>query len=311
MFPDAGDDEDAWVEYRLERRRQTDSDTFELKQGTGRWLQINARRMQDGGIVSVYTNITALKEREEELASVHKDALQAQTQLQEAIEAVSEGFVVFDKHKRLVICNSTYRNFYADAASQDVADMVVPGAYQLDILAAAFDAGMFPNFEGSKEDNIAQWHMRQTKPRRAVELRFRSGVWVQINERPTHDGGYAAVYTDITAMKRREEELSNAHDAAMEATRTKSQFLANLSHELRTSLNAVIGITEMLEEDARDDELDDYVEPLQRVTRAGKHLLHLINEVLDLSKIEAGRLEFHIEDIDLETLAGDLGGVLN
>jgi CheY-like chemotaxis protein len=129
---------------------------------------------------------------------------------------------------------------------------------------------------------------------------------VQINERPTHDGGYAAVYTDITAMKRREEELSNAHDAAMAATRTKSQFLANMSHELRTPLNAVIGITEMLEEDARDDGLDDYIEPLQRVTRAGKHLLHLINEVLDLSKIEAGRLEFHIEDIDLETLVGDL-----
>ncbi len=92
----------------------------------------------------------------------------------------------------------------------------------------------------------------------------------------------------------------------MQATRTKSQFLANMSHELRTPLNAVIGITEMLEEDARDDGLEDYLEPLQRITRAGKHLLHLINEVLDLAKIEAGRIEFHLEQIEIRPLIDEL-----
>jgi CheY-like chemotaxis protein len=116
-----------------------------------------------------------------------------------------------------------------------------------------------------------------------------------------------AVKEDITLQKSHEKELEQARDDAETATRSKSVFLANMSHELRTPLNAVIGITEMLEEDARDDDLEDYIEPLQRVTRAGKHLLELINDILDLSKIEAGRLEFHLEDIGLKTLTGDLG----
>ncbi len=79
------------------------------------------------------------------------------------------------------------------------------------------------------------------------------------------------------------------------ASRHKSQFLANMSHELRTPLNAIIGVTEMLQEDARDFKRDDEIEPLDRVLRAGRHLLALINDILDLSKIEAGRMELHLE----------------
>ena len=143
----------------------------------------------------------------------------------------------------------------------------------------------------------------------AVEVRFSSGVWVKIEEQLSPDASVVGVYTDITEVKRREAELADlvdhltvARDQAMEATRAKSQFLANMSHELRTPLNAVIGITEMLEEDVRDDALDDYIEPLARISGAGKHLLHLINEVLDLSKVEAGRMELHLEDIDVAWL---------
>ena len=79
------------------------------------------------------------------------------------------------------------------------------------------------------------------------------------------------------------------------ASQHKSQFLANMSHELRTPLNAIIGVTEMLLEDARDFKRDDEVEPLDRVLRAARHLLALINDILDLSKIEAGRMELHLE----------------
>ena len=74
-----------------------------------------------------------------------------------------------------------------------------------------------------------------------------------------------------------------------------------MSHELRTPLNAIIGLTEMLKEDALDDELDDFIEPLDRVFNAGKHLLALINDVLDLSKIEAGRIELFNETFELKT----------
>ena len=90
------------------------------------------------------------------------------------------------------------------------------------------------------------------------------------------------------------------------ASQHKSQFLANMSHELRTPLNAIIGLTEMLREEAEAPEHADFAEPLDRVQRAGKHLLGLINDVLDLSKIEAGKIELHEETFDLGGLARDL-----
>jgi CheY-like chemotaxis protein/anti-sigma regulatory factor (Ser/Thr protein kinase) len=83
------------------------------------------------------------------------------------------------------------------------------------------------------------------------------------------------------------------------ASQHKSQFLANMSHELRTPLNAIIGVTEMLLEDARDLKREDEIEPLDRVLRAARHLLALINDILDLSKIEAGRMELHLESFPL------------
>ena len=122
------------------------------------------------------------------------------------------------------------------------------------------------------------------------------GRWVRVSERKTANGGVVATYADITELKQREAELAGlvhelevARDAAQEASRTKSSFLANMSHELRTPLNAIIGVTEMLQEDAREFNRDDEIEPLDRVQRAARHLLALINDILDLSKIEAGK----------------------
>jgi GAF domain-containing protein/DNA-binding response OmpR family regulator/anti-sigma regulatory factor (Ser/Thr protein kinase) len=90
------------------------------------------------------------------------------------------------------------------------------------------------------------------------------------------------------------------------ASQHKSQFLANMSHELRTPLNAIIGVTEMLLEDARDFKREDEVEPLDRVLRAARHLLALINDILDLSKIEAGRMELHLESFPLAPVIDDV-----
>src|SRR5204863_2926991 len=91
-----------------------------------------------------------------------------------------------------------------------------------------------------------------------------------------------------------------------EASQHKSQFLANMSHELRTPLNAIIGVTEMLREDAHDLKREDEFEPLDRVLGAGRHLLALINDILDLSKIEAGRMELHLESFSLAPLIHDV-----
>ena len=126
----------------------------------------------------------------------------------------------------------------------------------------------------------------------AVELAHRAALAVD-NARL-----YRAAEREIAERKRAEEELVLARDAAENANRAKSLFLANMSHELRTPLNAVIGYSEMLYEEAEDQGLEDFIPDLQKIHRAGKHLLDLINDVLDLSKIEAGRMELFLETFD-------------
>jgi PAS domain S-box-containing protein len=98
------------------------------------------------------------------------------------------------------------------------------------------------------------------------------------------------------------EELAQARDAADASNRAKSQFLANMSHELRTPLNAVIGYTELLQEQAQEDENEDYLPDLTKIHAAGKHLLTLINDILDLSKIEAGKVVLSPETIEVTAL---------
>ena len=117
-----------------------------------------------------------------------------------------------------------------------------------------------------------------------------------------------ATYADITELKQHEAELAAARDAADEASRTKSSFLANMSHELRTPLNAIIGLTDMMVSNAPRFGTEKAAEPLRRVHRAGKHLLDLINQVLDMSKIEAGKLDLNAETVNVATLVDEVVG---
>ena len=96
------------------------------------------------------------------------------------------------------------------------------------------------------------------------------------------------------------EELKILREQAQNASKAKSDFLANMSHELRTPLNAIIGYSEMLMEEAEDDGLDTYSDDLSKINSSGEHLLTLINDILDLSKIEAGKMELHIEEFEFE-----------
>src|SRR5690606_11736581 len=122
---------------------------------------------------------------------------------------------------------------------------------------------------------------------------------------------------DISALKHRELELADlvarlevARDQADEASRTKSAFLANMSHELRTPLNAIIGYSEILKEDARDQGLESFLPDIERIEAAGRHLLGIINDILDLSKIEAGRMDVYIEDIDVAALVREVQSIV-
>jgi signal transduction histidine kinase/CheY-like chemotaxis protein len=247
---------------------------------------------------------------ERERQHAEGEAQRAQAQLSESIEAISEGFALYDAEDRLVISNHRYREMYSGLEIQ-----VVPGTKYETVIRSAAIAGLIPSASGRVEAWLGDRLERHRHPMGAFEQRRANGKWLRISERPTADGGVVGVFTDITELKERERQLgelvdrlADARDEAMQATLAKSRFLATMSHELRTPLNAVIGITEMLIEDAEDAGEKASLEPLGRISRAGKHLLELINDVLDLSKIEAGKFELHYEEVDLAALIVDLVG---
>lgn len=238
------------------------------------------------------------------------EARQAQTQLGEAIETISEGFVLYDAQDRLVICNGRFKEMYADLPVE-----IRPGTPYQSILRAVAAAGTVAVGSKTGESWIAERLRRHRNPEGAFEQQRSGGTWLKISERRTADAGIVGVFTDITELKDRElqlgqlvDRLAEARDAATEATTAKSRFLANMSHELRTPLNAVIGITEMLVEDVEEAGTKHMIEPLERIARAGRHLLQLINEILDLSKIEAGKLELNYEPVALAALVKDIAG---
>jgi PAS domain S-box-containing protein len=136
-------------------------------------------------------------------------------------------------------------------------------------------------------------------------------IWISENVRVIRDEKgevlyYEGTVEDITERKRVEDELRRAKTAAEEANRSKSQFLANMSHELRTPLNAIIGYSELLRDEAEDIGQESFIRDLTKIEKAGKHLLELINGVLDIAKIEAGKMEVHAETFDVAMMIQDV-----
>ncbi|MEM7021370.1 MAG: response regulator [Pseudomonadota bacterium] len=289
---------DAWVAERVAQHR-TPGDPVIQRRRDDRWVQIIERETHDGGIVAIYADITDLKRAEE--------ALRAREEQLRAIVNNLPGVVWQGVLQDDGLLGYT---FLSPRAEQILGLGRSSGA----IIAnpSVLTTAMHP-------EDAAAWRAALATSAAdlsplAIDFRIRTAweewYWFRSIATPRRqdDGKIAwdGVSLNITELKVVETELRDAMEQAEEATRSKSQFLANMSHELRTPLNAVIGITEMLEEDAEDLGQDDFVEPLQRIRNAGNHLLHLINEILDLSKIEAGRLELHLEDIDLKPLIEEL-----
>lgn len=228
------------------------------------------------------SNITAQIEAETIAAS-------AQRQLNDAIEGISDALILFDSDDRMVMCNSRYREIFSP-----IDDKLVPGLEFKELSRLVSKSRIFTQADVSPEKWLKERLARHKKENMRYEQSLNNGRWVNVTEYPTSDGGILILLTDITELHQSEEELRKARDQAEVANRAKSDFLAGMSHELRTPLNAIIGFS-----DAMRTELfgpigqPRYIEYLDNIHDSGIHLLQLINDILDISKIEAGVTELN------------------
>jgi signal transduction histidine kinase/DNA-binding response OmpR family regulator len=238
-----------------------------------------------------------------------RDVATARQRLIDAIESISDGFALWDQKDRLVMFNTRAQEI------QNLADVLVIGMPFEDFIAPLLQRD---HYDPAIVDRRAWFERRMALHRNAPtvhEQKLADGTWLRVGEHRTQENGTVTTWTNITTIKQREAELADlvqrletARDQAMEASRTKSSFLANMSHELRTPLNAIIGLTELLCDNAARFGTEKALEPLRRVLRAGRHLLNLINDILDLSKIEAGRMDLTLETVAIQPVIEEVLG---
>jgi two-component system cell cycle sensor histidine kinase PleC len=295
---------------------------FRMRHARGDWIWLRARcePVQQPGepgahVIGIAVDITEQRRLAEESAT-------ADARLRDAVESISEAFVVWDADNRLVLCNSKFQSLHGLPDH-----VVVPGtAYQ-----TVVKAGNKPVIRTQLMEETLSCGSART-----FDAQIDDGRWLHISERRTKDGGFVSVGTDISALKRHEEKLleserrltATVNDlrasqqklerqtqqlaylaekyaeqkrSAEEANRAKSEFLANMSHELRTPLNAIIGFSEIMESGMFGPlGGEKYREYCRDIRESGNYLLDVINDILDMSKIEAGRTKLSFETLSLD-----------
>ena len=270
----------------------------------GTVLEVRRNPVPAGGFVAMYTDITRQRHAQAQIEL-------ARNRLSDAIESISDGFALWDSEDRLITFNDRCKQLLK------IPDLFKIGAHFESLVRGLAESRAR---EIGAPDN-ATWIARQLAFDRSVpseeELQFTDGTWLRVAAHRTQEGGIVTTLADISTLKHRELELADlvarleiARDQATEANRTKSAFLANMSHELRTPLNAIIGYSEILKEEAQDQGLAAFPLDLEKIEAAGRHLLSVINDILDLSKIEAGKMDIYLEDIDLAALVGEVQSII-
>ena len=249
--------------------------------------------------------LRALRDSQDKRGALEEEARAQRNTIMTAIETIPDGFALYDKDDRLVLVNNRFRSIF-----ERIDDILEPGTRFEDILRLQLERKAV-DAQGVPEDQWVQERIeRHQKPDGDRQEVMMSGAWIQISKRKTPDGGTVSVYSDISDLKSKQQQLEDANAQAIAASSAKSQFLASMSHELRTPLNAIIGYSEMLSEDAKDMGFQTAIDDLEKIMASGRHLLSLINDVLDLSKIEAGKMEMYAETFALRPLLDEVASTV-
>jgi two-component system cell cycle sensor histidine kinase PleC len=303
--------------------------TFRMQHVDGHWIWLRVRCELSQGAADSSMHLIGIAVDITEQKSLAEKTVEADLRLRDAIETIPEAFVLWDAGDRLVLCNSHFQKLHRLPETA-----VTPGTSYETII----EVGSMPEVKTRLHETA-----NQAPGARTFEAQLEDGSWLHISERRTKDGGYVSVGTDITRIKEHEQKLvdndmrlratvidlkrsqaalerqaveladlaekySKEKTRAEEANQTKSKFLANMSHELRTPLNAIIGFSEIMESGMFGNlGSEKYQEYCHDILTSGHYLLEVINDILDMSKIEAGRMKLDMEPLDLsKTLAESL-----
>ena len=225
---------------------------------------------------------------------IEAEARRANAFLLSAVDSIQDAFVLYDEEDRIVLVNSTFREMLGRTLQGPIVGRLFTELVDRSIADNVFDLG-----DETPAEFRARWCAYHQLPNGALEVRTRTGRVLRIVDRPTAEHGTVSVMLDMTEERLRADELRRARETAEAASAAKSEFLASMSHELRTPLNAVLGFAQLLQRDKKQPLSERQLERIEHVLRGGEHLLKLIDEVLDLSRIEAGGVTISAEPVTL------------
>ncbi|MEM8652730.1 MAG: PAS-domain containing protein, partial [Pseudomonadota bacterium] len=252
---------DDYISKLEEQRKKNETflNTIELEHG--KWIQQSDSRAESGNLVGLRTDVTELKQREQELEEAKNSAEQAQNRLTNAINAMNEGFVIFDKEDRLAICNDAFREQFGEAAK-----FVIEGESYDDMTMNIAKSGIIPGIEGKEREFVDQLIEQRKSDTGFVKVFQRhDGEWIRQHDFRTEDGELVGIRANITELKKREEELEAASDLLEETTKSMVQGIAVFDKETLRFFNpTLLELLKLSEHDLKSGmSYDDYLEILK------------------------------------------------